>query len=122
MNTTNTTSHSENSKPRVGFIGLGHMGSAMAQRLLDAGYPLTVYDRTQARAQRVGQQGASVAQAPTDLAARCDVVMVCVTDDAAQQQVMFGQDGHDGVLAGIRDGAIIVDLSTVSPGASRRLY
>jgi 3-hydroxyisobutyrate dehydrogenase len=117
--TGNTTSHSEQeSKPGVGFIGLGHMGSAMARRLLDAGYPLTVYDRTQARAEQLGQQGVSVGQTPKDLAAQSEVVLVCVTDDAAQQQVMLGADG---ALAGLRDGAIIIDLSTVSPGASRSL-
>jgi 3-hydroxyisobutyrate dehydrogenase-like beta-hydroxyacid dehydrogenase len=109
----------QKTKPTVGFIGMGHMGGAMARRLLDAGYPLTVYDRTQARAQQLGQQGAAVAQSPKDLAARCEVVMACVTDDAAQQQVMLDPDG---ALAGIRKGAVVVDLSTVSPGASRRLY
>ena len=128
MNTTNTTSTNKQDeqtrKPRVGFIGLGHMGSAMVRRLLDAGYPLAVYDRTLARAEEVGQQSASisVAQTPKDLAAQSDVVMLCVTDDAAQQQVTLGQDGQDGALAGMREGAALIDLSTVSPGASRRLY
>jgi 3-hydroxyisobutyrate dehydrogenase-like beta-hydroxyacid dehydrogenase len=128
MNTTNTTSTNkqdgETWKPRVGFAGLGHMGSAMVRRLIDAGYSLTIYDRTAARAEEIEQQGAavSVAQTPKDLATESDVVMVCVTDDAAQQQVMLGQDGHDGALAGMREGALIVDLSTVSPGASRRLH
>lgn len=100
------------------------MGSAMVRRLIDAGYSLTVYDRTAARAEEIEQQGAavSVAQTPQDLATESDVVMVCVTDDAAQQQVMLGQDGHDEALAGMREGALIVDLSTVSPGASRRLH
>jgi 3-hydroxyisobutyrate dehydrogenase len=116
-----TTSGGEQTKikPSVGFIGMGHMGSAMARRLLDAGYSLTVYDRTAARTQAIEQQGVSVARTPQDLAAQCDVVMACVTDDAAQQQVMLGQDG---ALAGLRDGTSIVDLSTVSPSASRRLY
>jgi 3-hydroxyisobutyrate dehydrogenase len=111
-------------KPRVGFAGLGHMGSAMVRRLIDAGYSLTIYDRTLARAEAVGQQSASIsiAQTPTYLAAQSDVVMVCVTDDEAQLQVMLGQGGHDGALAGMHDGAFIVDLSTVSPGASRRLH
>jgi 3-hydroxyisobutyrate dehydrogenase len=116
----NTTSHSEQeSTPSVGFIGLGHMGGAMAKRLRDAGYPLTVYDRTPERAQEVAQHGAAVAQTPNELAAQVDIVMVCVTDDEAQQQVTLGPDG---ALAGIRDGGIIIDLSTVSPSASRRLY
>jgi 3-hydroxyisobutyrate dehydrogenase len=116
----NRTSGSEQQrKPSVGFIGMGHMGSTMARRLLDAGYPLTVYDRTPATAQQLAQQGASTAQTSKDLAARCEIVMVCVTDDAAQQQVTLGPDG---ALAGVRDGTIIVDLSTVSPSASRRLH
>src|SRR2546430_9495251 len=106
-------------KPSIGFIGLGHMGSHMAQRLLDAGYQLTVYDRTKEKAKALGQPGAQVAQTPKDLAANCQVVMACVTDDEAQQDVMFGPDG---ALAGVHGGSIIIDLSTVSPDASRRLY
>ena len=113
-----STQSGQKTKLSVGFIGMGHMGSGMARRLLDAGYPVTVYDRTQAHTQQLGQQGASVAQSPKDLAAGCEVVMASVTDDAAQQQVMFDPDG---ALAGIRKGAVVIDLSTVSPGASRRL-
>jgi 3-hydroxyisobutyrate dehydrogenase len=104
--------------PCVGFIGMGHMGNGMARRLLDAGYRLIVFDRTPARAEPLKQQGASVAQTPKVLAAQAEVVMLCVTDDAAQEQVMLGPDG---ALAGVRKGAAVVDLSTVSPDASRRL-
>jgi 3-hydroxyisobutyrate dehydrogenase-like beta-hydroxyacid dehydrogenase len=106
-------------KPSIGFIGMGHMGSHMAQRLLDAGYQLTVYDRTKEKAQELGQRGARVAQTPKDLAANCQVVMACVTDDHAQHDVMFGPDG---ALAGVHSGSIAIDLSTVSPDASRRLF
>jgi D-arabinose 1-dehydrogenase-like Zn-dependent alcohol dehydrogenase len=80
-------------KPSLGLIGMGHMGSHMAHRLLEAGYLLTVYDRTKEKAQEVGQRGAQVAQTPKDLAATCQVVLACVTDDEAQQDVMFGPDG-----------------------------
>src|SRR5436305_4656891 len=112
----NTNQHS---KPSIGFIGMGHMGSHMARKLLDAGYQLTVYDRTKERTQELGQQGALVVQTPKDLAANCDMVMICVTDDQAQEHVMLGQDG---ALAGVHEGSGIIDLSTVSPSASRRLY
>jgi 3-hydroxyisobutyrate dehydrogenase-like beta-hydroxyacid dehydrogenase len=112
------TRQNEQSKLGVGFIGMGHMGGAMAKRLIEAGYPLTVYDRTRARAEEIAQQGAAVAATPKDLAAQCEVVMLCVTDDAAQQHLMFGPDG---ALAAIRNGASVIDLSTVSPSASRRL-
>jgi 3-hydroxyisobutyrate dehydrogenase-like beta-hydroxyacid dehydrogenase len=106
-------------KPSIGFIGMGHMGSAMARRLLDADYQLSVYDRTEEKAQELGQLGALVAHTPKDLAARGQVVMACVTDDEAQQDVMFGSDG---ALSGVHHGSMIIDLSTVSPEASRRLY
>src|SRR5437763_7767099 len=106
-------------KPGLGFIGMGHMGSHMAQRLLDAGYQVTVYDRTRGKAKALGQQGALVAQTAKDLAANCQVVLVCVTDDEAQHDVMFGPEG---ALAGTHAGSVIIDLSTVSPDASRRLY
>src|SRR5260370_39076270 len=110
---------SDKLKPSIGFIGMGHMGSHMARRLLDAGYRLTVYDRTEERAQEVGQWGALVAQTPKELAANCQVVMACVTNDEAQQDVMFGPDG---ALGGVHSVSMIIDLSTVSPHASRRLY
>src|SRR5216684_4313285 len=113
------TTKGNNMKQRIGFIGMGHMGSHMAQRLLEAGYQLAIYDRTPERAQEVAQQRATVARTPRELAAQCEVLMVCVTDDEAQQSVMFGQDG---ALAGVHGGSMIIDLSTVSPGASRRLY
>ncbi len=106
-------------KPSIGFIGMGHMGSHMAQRLLDAGYQVTVYDRTEEKAKALGQRGALVAPTPKELAANCQVVMACVTNDEAQQDVMFGPDD---ALAGVHGGSMIIDLSTVSPHASRRLY
>ena len=119
MNTIRHSEQQKKKKPSVGFIGMGHMGSAMAQRLLEAGYPLTVYDRTLARAQPLEQRGAVVAQAPKDLAAECEVVMACVTDDRAQESVMLGPNG---AVAGVHAGSTVIDLSTVSPVASRRLY
>jgi 3-hydroxyisobutyrate dehydrogenase-like beta-hydroxyacid dehydrogenase len=106
-------------KPSIGFIGMGHMGSHMALKLLKSGYHLTVYDRTREKAHEIGQQGAHIAKTPRDLAAGCQVVMASVTDDRAQQEVMLGPDG---ALAGIHNGSIIIDLSTVSPDASYRLF
>jgi 3-hydroxyisobutyrate dehydrogenase len=74
-------------KPSIGFIGMGHMGSHMAQRLLDAGYQVTVYDRTKEKAQEVEQRGAQVAQTPKDLGASCQIVMACVRDDTGRSDV-----------------------------------
>lgn len=102
---------------KLGFIGMGHMGSHMATRLLGAGYQVTVYDRTKEKTRAVA--GAQFAATPRELASRSEVVMLSVTDDAAVDEVISGSDG---VLAGLRKGSMIIDLSTVSPAASRRLY
>ena len=107
----------EQSKPSIGFIGLGHMGSHMVPRLIQAGYHLTVYDRNMEKAQTIA--GASVAETPKEAAAHSDVVISIVTDDAALEEVMLGADG---VLAGTHAGSVIIDLSTVSPRASRQLF
>jgi 3-hydroxyisobutyrate dehydrogenase-like beta-hydroxyacid dehydrogenase len=107
----------EQSKPSIGFIGMGHMGSHMAPRLIAAGYHLTVYDRTREKAQAI--KGATVAETPKEAAAHSDVVISIVANDAALEEVMFGPNG---VLAGTRAGSVIIDMSTVSPSTSRRLY
>ena len=104
---------------RVGFIGVGAMGSRMAGRLLAAHHDLFVYDRTRQNTRGLEQRGAQVAATPRQLAAGVDTVLSSVTNDAALEQVMFGPEG---VLAGARAGATVVDLSTVSPKTSRRLH
>ncbi|HLI09188.1 MAG TPA: NAD(P)-dependent oxidoreductase [Ktedonobacteraceae bacterium] len=108
-----------NTKPHVGFIGLGHMGSHMATRLLDAGYALTVYDRTRERTQPFRERGATVAQTPRDVAAGSEFTLSCVTNDAALDEIMFGREG---ALSVARPGATYIDLSTVSPVESRKIY
>src|SRR6266849_3468435 len=94
----------EQSKPTIGFIGMGHMGSHMAPRLIRAGYHLTVYDRTGEKAQAIA--GATVAETPEEAAVNSDVVML----------------GPNGVLAGTHAGSVIIDMSTVSPHTSRHLF
>jgi 3-hydroxyisobutyrate dehydrogenase len=107
----------EPSKPTIGFIGMGHMGSHMAPRLMSAGYHLTVYDRTREKAQAIA--GASVAESAAEAASRSDVIISIVTDDTALDEVMLAPDG---VLAGMHAGSAIIDMSTVSPQASRHLF
>jgi 3-hydroxyisobutyrate dehydrogenase len=106
-------------RPRLGFVGMGGMGSRMAGRLLAAGYDLTVYNRTRARTRPLEQRGAKVAATPRDLAAAVDIVLSSVADDAAVENVMYGSDG---VLAGARSSTVLIEMSTVSPATSRRLY
>jgi 3-hydroxyisobutyrate dehydrogenase-like beta-hydroxyacid dehydrogenase len=106
------------SEPAIGFIGLGLMGSRMAARLLESRYPLTVYNRTRERTAPLAAKGATAAATPEELARAVSLVMLSVADDAALEEVMRGRNG---VLAGLRPGATVIDLSTVSPRTSRSI-
>src|SRR6202521_5718861 len=105
-------------RPRLGFIGMGGMGSRMAARLLAAGYELTIYNRARESTQLLAQSGARVAATPAELAADADIVLSSVADDAAVENVMSGPDG---ALAAARPGTIFIEMSTVSPAVSCRL-
>ena len=102
---------------KVGFIGLGNMGSGMAANLLRAGYALTVYNRTPARAEVLVAEGATLAKTPSE-AARGDVVITMLADDTAVEAVVFGVDG---VLAGLKPGSIHISMSTISVALAGRL-
>jgi 3-hydroxyisobutyrate dehydrogenase-like beta-hydroxyacid dehydrogenase len=102
----------------LGFIGLGVMGSRMVKRLLDAGHTVTGYNRTQSKAQWLLELGMQWGETPAAVARSVDVVLSMVANTAALQAVTGGADG---VLAGLRPGAIFVDMSTVSPTVSRML-
>jgi 3-hydroxyisobutyrate dehydrogenase-like beta-hydroxyacid dehydrogenase len=106
-------------RPRLGFIGMGGMGSRMAARLLAAGYDVTIYNRARERTQQLAERGATVAATPAELAADVDVVLSSLADDAAVDSVMTGLRG---ALAAARPGTIFIEMSTVSPATSRRLY
>jgi 3-hydroxyisobutyrate dehydrogenase len=99
------------SKPRVALIGLGLMGSGMARRLLGAGFPLSVYNRNPERAAPLAAEGAHAAASPREAAARADVVLTMVADDAAARAVWLGEQG---ALAGAARGTVLVECSTVS--------
>lgn len=101
---------------RLGFIGLGIMGRGMARNLLKAGFDLTVWNRTASRADELVAEGAQTAQSPAEVAAVADVLFVCVSDTPDVEAVVLGQDG---LVKGIRDGALVVDHSTISPMATR---
>lgn len=103
---------------RVGVVGLGTMGGAMAANLARAGFPLVVWNRTAGRTRELEELGATVAETPAALAARSDVVLVCVSDTDDVEAVLFGVDG---VAAGAGPGTLVVDCSTNDPGASRDL-
>jgi 3-hydroxyisobutyrate dehydrogenase-like beta-hydroxyacid dehydrogenase len=103
---------------KVGFVGLGVMGSRMVKRLLDAGRPVVGYNRTRSKAQWLLDLGMEWAESPRAVAEAADVVFTMVTDTRALQAVT---EGPDGILAGLGPGKVYVDMSTVSPAASRAL-
>jgi 3-hydroxyisobutyrate dehydrogenase len=94
------------------------MGSRIARRLVDAGYPLGVYNRTPDKAVALAERGARVYDSPRQLATDADTVLSMLADDAAVEQVMLGPDG---IVVAARSGATIIDLSSVHPDTSRRL-
>jgi 3-hydroxyisobutyrate dehydrogenase-like beta-hydroxyacid dehydrogenase len=99
----------------VGLIGLGNMGSAFAERLLDAGYQLVVHNRSRQKAEPLAARGAAIAESAVELAAAVDIVLTSLSDDEAFESVAAS------VLGAARPGALLVDTSTVSPGASARI-
>jgi 3-hydroxyisobutyrate dehydrogenase-like beta-hydroxyacid dehydrogenase len=102
----------------LAFVGLGAMGSRLARRLLEAGYPVTGYNRSAEKARALVEAGLRVAPSPRVAAAAADVVFTMVTDDAALRAVVLGTDG---VLEGLRPGATLVEMSTVSPEVTREI-
>jgi 3-hydroxyisobutyrate dehydrogenase len=103
---------------RVGFIGLGIMGRGMSHNLLKAGFDLTVWNRTASRMDELVAAGAKPAGSPADLAARCDIIICCVSDTPDVQAVILGPGG---VIEGVQRGALVVDMSTISPHATREI-
>lgn len=103
---------------RIGFIGLGTMGGGMARNLLAKGHPLVVWNRSSERTTAVVEAGATAASGPADLAARSDLVMICVSDTPDVEEVVLGPGG---VLEGLAAGSLVVDHSTISPRATRAL-
>ena len=102
----------------LGFVGLGVMGGRIAKRLLDAGHDVVGYNRTRAKAEWLAGSGMRFADSPREVAEQSDIVFSMVTDGVALTAVT---DGPDGLLAGLGPGKIHVDMSSVSPPASRDL-
>jgi 2-hydroxy-3-oxopropionate reductase len=101
---------------RVGFVGLGIMGSPMARNAIKAGFPVTVTNRTPDRAKPLEEAGATVVRTPKEVAERSDVVVTMVTSSPDVEAVTFGPDG---IAAGAHPGLLAIDMSTISPTASR---
>ena len=104
---------------KAGFIGLGNMGSRIVQRLLDHGYQVSVYDTNRAKTEAIAAHGGVAAKNILELARTSDVVLTCLTNDEAVQSVYSGPEG---VFAGAKPGAVVLEMSTISPEDSRELH
>src|SRR5690606_12826750 len=104
--------------PRIGFIGMGLMGVPMSQRLLQAGFPLTVWNRNPAKTATVAAAGAVVAGSVAELVRSSDIIMLCVTDTAAVEALVFGEGG---VASAAQAGQLLVDFSSIDPEATRTM-
>ncbi|XP_048560309.1 probable 3-hydroxyisobutyrate dehydrogenase-like 3, mitochondrial [Triticum urartu] len=106
-------------RTRVGWIGIGVMGGAMATRLLAAGFTVTAYARTSVKADALVAAGASVADSPASVAAASDVVFTMVSDPGDVRAVVL--DRASGALAGLRPGGVLVDCTSSSPSLAREI-
>jgi 2-hydroxy-3-oxopropionate reductase len=103
---------------KVGFVGLGIMGAAMAGNLLEAGHDLVVHNRTRTKAEQLTQYGASVADSPREVAESSDISITMLPGPSEVEEVVAGEGG---LLEGAKEGSLIVDMSTSSPPLAREL-
>ncbi|WP_428937398.1 NAD(P)-dependent oxidoreductase [Fontivita pretiosa] len=106
-------------KPTVAVMGLGIMGSGMARRALEAGFPLVVYNRSPQRAEPLVQQGARAARTPREAASQASILISMVADDHASRAIWLAEDG---ALAGARPGSVLIESSTLSVSWVRQLH
>ena len=102
----------------IGFIGLGIMGHGMAANLLRAGFPLTIWNRTRSRMDELMAAGARAGESPADVARHSEIIITCVSDTPDVRAVILGDAG---VIHGARAGSLIIDMSTISPQATREI-
>jgi len=104
---------------RIGFIGLGNLGTPIAENLLQKGHAIFVYNRTAAKAQPLIEKGATVAGSPKELASACDIVFSIVSDDAVLNHITLGDEG---IAANLKAGGIHISMSTILPATATQLY
>ena len=102
----------------IGFIGLGIMGQGMARNLLAAGFTVNVWNRTRSRMDPLLDDGASGCESPADLARKSDIIITCVSDTPDVEAVVMGENG---IIEGARPGSLVIDMSTISPQATRTI-
>jgi 3-hydroxyisobutyrate dehydrogenase len=105
-------------QPTIGFIGLGLMGRNMVENLLDKGHQPVVMDLNKDAVAAVLARGATEARSAAELAAACDIIMLCLTTSEVVEKVVYAADG---LLAGIRKGAVLIDFGTSMPASTRKI-
>lgn len=103
---------------KVAFIGMGTMGAPMARNILEAGFAVAVHNRTRIKEQPLVAMGAQAAASPRDAAAWADLVITCLSDTPDVEAIVLGPAG---VIEGVRKGSIVIDMSTISPAATRQI-
>jgi 3-hydroxyisobutyrate dehydrogenase len=103
---------------KIGWIGLGLMGTPMSQQLIKAGYPVTVYNRNKDKESALKEQGATTAATPAELITQADMIIIMVTDDKAINDIFLGEDG---LLSAKTTSKVIINMSTVSPAISKEI-
>jgi 3-hydroxyisobutyrate dehydrogenase len=105
-------------KPRIGFIGLGIMGKPMCANLINAGYSLTVWNRSRPGIDTVVGYGAQAAGSPAEVAEKSDIIITIVTDSPDVEKVVLGENG---VIHGAKSGSVVIDMTTMSPAVTREI-
>ena len=103
---------------KIGFIGLGIMGKPMSLNLLKAGFSVTVYNRTEAKADELVKAGAQKAATPAEVAGNSDIIITIVSDTADVQEVILAENG---VIEGVKSGSVVIDMSTISPAVTKEI-
>jgi len=103
---------------KVSFIGMGTMGTAMALNIIKAGHEVTVHNRSREKEEPVAKAGARRAGSPKEASQEADIIITCVSDTPDVEGVVLGENG---VIHGAQPGAIVIDMSTISPSATRRI-
>ena len=117
----------EASRESIGFIGLGALGAPMATNLIHAGFPLTLHNRSRQREAVLLERGAAAAATPAEVARRSSILCLCLSDDAAVEAVLLGDDSaasdsaSKAAIHGLQPGSLLIDFSSISPATTRRL-
>jgi 2-hydroxy-3-oxopropionate reductase len=104
---------------RIGFIGLGIMGMPIARNLLKAGYSITAHNRSREKVDKLAQEGAQAASSPKEVAEASDLIITMLPDSPDVEEVVFGEDG---IVQGVRQDCLYIDMSTIAPATARKVY